>query len=127
MSAEAGSGRPGSRKVDGFTLIEIIVALLVLEVMMLGAVGLLRLGIARAGAAERSERVTWEVLALADSLRRGGDAAAGGSGASERPWGTLRWDGRLVEAVDVRDQLLLRVEVGVTVPLPTPPSNPEAP
>ncbi len=100
MTPDRGSGR------GGFTLLEIIVALVVVEVMLAGAVVTLQMGLRRARQAEIIERVTWEVMTLADSLVDAGPE----SGRQARPWGELSWEGGVIQAVDSTGARLLRVE-----------------
>lgn len=97
----------------GFTLIELIVALIILGVMLLGAVELLRLALEQARAAELVERIIWEVTDLTDSLET---SMAVDVGQQDRPWGRLEWGARAVTAVDLRDSVLLTVPVHAAGP-----------
>jgi len=99
----------GSR--GGFSLLEIVVALVVIEIMLTGAVVTLQMGLRQARKAEVMERVIWEVMTLADSLS-GGEWVAG---RRARPWGELTWASEAVQAVDSAGVGLFRVEV---LPLP---------
>jgi hypothetical protein len=85
---------------EGFSLSEVMVAFLILEVGLLGAAGILHLAAHELVVARRVEAAQWDVAALADSLVAG---LAGESGTREEPWGVLRWTpdgpGVLVEAV----------------------------
>jgi Tfp pilus assembly protein PilV len=72
----------------GFTLLEVVVALLVLEVAVVGVVGALALASSTLTRAEALERAVAEAQGVLDSLSgtRGvsADSAA-------RPWGTVAW------------------------------------
>lgn len=61
----------GARQRRGFTLIEVVMALLVLEVAVLGVLGTLILADRTARRAERLARATGRVEAVLDSLRLG--------------------------------------------------------
>ncbi len=73
----------------GFTLVEVLVALVVLEVGILGAVGTLFLSARTLARAEAVERGVLEVERVLDSLRRGG-ASDGGSTRLEE--GSVSWE-----------------------------------
>ena len=86
-----GAPRPG-----GFTLVEVLVALTLLAVGVLGAVGTL-LGARRALlAAERLHVATQAAADVADSLLAGGEA---GGGERSAAWGRVVWS---VEAAGLR-------------------------
>ena len=72
----------------GFILVEVLVALVVFEVGLLGVVGTLWLAAATLARAERTERGVTELERLYDSLA-GVEAPA--SGALVTPSGTARW------------------------------------
>jgi type II secretory pathway pseudopilin PulG len=95
----------------GFTLIEVVVALLVLEVAVLGVLGALVVASRTAGRAERVERATDRVEAVLDSLRQGG--AVVGSDSTAWAGGVVRWsadaDGRLELVATGPDGELMRV------------------
>jgi len=74
--------------VKGFTLLEVVVALLLLEVAVMGAVGTLTIASRTLGEAERLERLTTEAEGVLDSLA---GVATPGSGARTVPAGTLEW------------------------------------
>lgn len=74
----------------GFTLVELLVALVVLEVGLLGVVGTLVLASGTLAGAEALERLVDEAGAVRDSLAA---VAEPGPGSRETPWGALRWDG----------------------------------
>jgi len=74
---------------EGFSLAEVIAALLVLEVGILGTVGLVALATRLQREAAVLERHVVEIGAVADSLGREG---FGGGGERESPWGTVRWE-----------------------------------
>lgn len=60
-----------ARRRRGFTLIEVVVALLVLEIGVLGTLGTLVVASETLRRAERLERATGHAEAILDSLRRG--------------------------------------------------------
>lgn len=77
-----------SRSKRGGTLVEVIVALALLEGVMVGAAGWLVLAHRALARAELMHRVTQAAAGVADSLLAAGSASVG-----ERvdAWGTLRW------------------------------------
>lgn len=78
-----------ARSAGGFTLVEVLVALAILEVGMMAAAGTLLLAARVMAEAARTERAAADVAALADSLLAG----AGASGSEvERPGYRLRWE-----------------------------------
>jgi prepilin-type N-terminal cleavage/methylation domain-containing protein len=95
----------------GFTLVEVLVALVVLEVGLLGVVGTLWLAAVTMSRAERTERGVAEVERVYDSLAA---AELPGSGTREGVGGTLRWEvaGRAVhvEYATGADSVLVRLE-----------------
>ncbi|MEQ1857833.1 MAG: prepilin-type N-terminal cleavage/methylation domain-containing protein [Longimicrobiales bacterium] len=72
----------------GFTLLEVVVALLVLEVAVVGVVGALVLASSTLTRAEVLERAAAEAEGVLDSLARTRGPRADSSG---RPWGALVW------------------------------------
>jgi prepilin-type N-terminal cleavage/methylation domain-containing protein len=72
----------------GFTLVEVLVALVILEVGLLGVVGTLWLAASTLARAERTERGVAELERIHDSLRA---VDAPGPGAVETAAGTARW------------------------------------
>ena len=104
----------------GFTLLEVVVALLVLEIAVIGAVGTLVLAAATLGRAERLERAAARAEGVLDSLAR---ASAPSDGAASYRAGQLRWTAgpagevRLVATGPTGDTLL---EVASILP-PGPP------
>ncbi|HSW31859.1 MAG TPA: prepilin-type N-terminal cleavage/methylation domain-containing protein [Longimicrobiales bacterium] len=72
----------------GFTLVEVLVALVVFEVGLLGVVGTLWLAAATLARAERTERGVAQLERLYDSLA---SVAAPASGTLVAPSGTVRW------------------------------------
>jgi len=72
----------------GFTLIEVVIALLVLEVAVIGAVGVLGLASSTFGRAEVLERAATETEGLLDSLAH---APAATADSVRRPWGVIAW------------------------------------
>lgn len=106
-------GRIGRRR--GFTLIEVVTALLVLEVAVLGVLGTLVLAERTARRAERLARATGRVEVLLDSLAAG---ATPGSRRESFDDVRLEWSvdsvGRaLLEARDEEGGLLLRTHTRV--------------
>jgi type II secretory pathway pseudopilin PulG len=71
-----------------FTLLEVLVALVILQVAMLGAVAALTLAHRLLAAAELLHEAAQESAAVADSLVR---TEALDAGERRRPWGTTRW------------------------------------
>ena len=72
----------------GFTLLEVVVALLVLEVSVVGAVGMLVLASSTLSRAERLERATATAEGVLDSLARG---TSPGSGSVASDAGEISW------------------------------------
>jgi len=93
----------------GFTLVEIVVALLLLEVILLGAIVSMRLGAYRARRALVLEHAVWAARSLADSIEHVG---VDGSASRDRAWGWLVAGGDRVEARDSTGRLLVSLEVG---------------
>jgi prepilin-type N-terminal cleavage/methylation domain-containing protein len=89
------------RPRSGFSLIEVLVALVVLEVGLVGCAGTLVLAQRQMAAAERLHRATQAAAAAADSLLA---RDAVGSGESSGSWGRVTWSpadgGVLVRAED---------------------------
>lgn len=75
-------------KAPGFTLVEVLVALVILEVGLLGVVGTLWLAASTLARAERIERGVAELERLHDSLALAG---APTSGEMVTPSGEARW------------------------------------
>jgi len=98
-------------RTSGFTLVEVLVALVILEVGMLGVVGTLWLAAVTMSRAERTERGVAEVEKVYDSLVA---TELPASGAREGAGGTLRWEvaGRAirVEYATEADSALVRLE-----------------
>lgn len=96
----------------GFTLLEVVVALLVLEVAVVGVVGALVLAsstLARAEAVEHQVAVTEGLL---DSLAR---SAAAGADSVRNPLGRVSWvvddSGHItLRAMDARDDTIVALE-----------------
>lgn len=72
----------------GFTLVEVVVALTLLELVMLGASGWLVLAHRALARAELTHRATQAAAGVADSLLASDSPA---SGERVDPWGSLRW------------------------------------
>lgn len=102
------SARPGFLDARGFTLIELVVALLLLEVILLGAIASMHLASTLARRASVSETALWEAGALADSIRAG---RTDGSGRRSRAWGWIERVGDRVEAHDSAGRRLVGVEL----------------
>lgn len=77
----------------GFTLVEVLVALVVLEVGLLGTVGTVVLASRILSSAEQRERAVVQTGLLLDSLA---GVAGAGSGLRSGEWGEVAWtrDGR---------------------------------
>ncbi|MCG6954802.1 MAG: prepilin-type N-terminal cleavage/methylation domain-containing protein [Gemmatimonadetes bacterium] len=105
----------------GFTLVEVIVAIVVLEVGLLGVVGTLVLAAGNMRRAVSLERAVTEVELVYDSLT---SAPSSGSGTASVPGGRLRWsvstDGTVrVDALASSDSVLFTV-LGRAVPVAAP-------
>jgi prepilin-type N-terminal cleavage/methylation domain-containing protein len=72
----------------GFTLIEVVVALVLLEIGVLGVVGTLLLATRTLTEAELTTRAAARAALVADSLETHGFV---GPGADSFPWGVVRW------------------------------------
>ncbi|NIP58630.1 MAG: hypothetical protein GWM92_10040 [Gemmatimonadetes bacterium] len=75
-------------KGEGFTLAEVVAALLVLEVGLLGAAALVVTARQTQAAAMVTERSVTLVAEVADSLA---EAGFGGAGERATGWGVVRW------------------------------------
>lgn len=73
----------------GFTLVEVIVAVVLLAVGLLASVSMVSLAARTLGEARRISLAAAAAESLADSLLRSGRADA--LGRREYPWGVLRW------------------------------------
>jgi prepilin-type N-terminal cleavage/methylation domain-containing protein len=96
----------------GFTLVEVLMAIVVLEVGLLGVVGTLVLASHNMRDAVSLERAVSEAERLYDSLT---GAPSSGSGLSSVPNGRLRWsvsEGGIVQvdALTVSDSVLFTVQ-----------------
>lgn len=89
----------GGRGRGGSSLVEVMVALVVLEVGLLGAAGLLVLAAARMARATLVERAAAEAASMADSLSRVG---AEGSGEIVRGSWRVSWEPASPEGLVVR-------------------------
>jgi len=95
----------------GYTLLEVIVALVLLEVGILGAIGTMVLASRALVQAEHLERAVSVLEGVVDSLQVDG---AGGAGMRPFAGGEVRWSepvelGVLVVAVDLKGDTLVRV------------------
>lgn len=115
----------GATLRSGFTLVEILVAMVVLQVGLLGVVGTLLLASRTLRRAELMEWAVAEVQRAADSLLATG-AGAGAGQASSGP-GELRWEldggGRLRVEYQTGSEILVTVE-GMANPAPRPEASP---
>lgn len=75
---------------SGFTLVEVIVAVVLLTVGLLASVSMMSLAARTLGDARRVSLATAAAGSLADSLVAA--AGEGASGMREHAWGILRWD-----------------------------------
>ena len=75
-------------RAGGFTLLEVLVGLVVLEVALLGAVGTLTLAQRLLSSAELIHLATQGTAEVADSLEKAGSVQAGGL---ITDWGRVRW------------------------------------
>ena len=75
---------------NGFSLIEVVLALLLLQVGVLATVGMVFLSQENFRRAELTLRGVLEAAWTADSITRAG---GGGPGATLRPWGEIAWVG----------------------------------
>jgi prepilin-type N-terminal cleavage/methylation domain-containing protein len=110
---------------SGFTLVEVLVSLVVLQVGLLGVVGTLLLASRTLRGAELTEWAVAEVQRTADSLL----ATGAGAGAGQAPSGPgeLRWEvdggGRLRVEYHSGSEILVTVE-GMANPGANPEANP---
>lgn len=115
----------GATLRSGFTLVEILVSLVVLQVGLLGVVGTLLLASRTLGRAELVEWAVAEVQRTADSLFATGGGAGAGQ-ASSGP-GELRWEvdggGRLRVEYHSGSEILVMVE-GMASAKAHPGANP---
>lgn len=88
----------------GFTLVELVVALVLFELLLLGAVGTLHLAATHAVRAETLERALWAAEAVADSL-----AFATGGSARSTAWGWVEVGADRVAAFDSTGRALVEV------------------
>lgn len=98
----------------GFTLVEVVVALVLLEIGVLGVVGTLLLATRTLTEAELTMRAAVSAAQVADSLEVHGFA---GPGVSAIPGGVVRWAASegtalaVVVATDARGDTLARLDV----------------
>lgn len=85
---------------------EVLVALALLELLLLGALGTLRLASERARRAEVLERAIWAARAAADSIASGRSA-----GSRVTAWGVVTVEDRRVAASDSAGRELVVFEV----------------
>lgn len=119
-----GTATPESR--TGFTLVEVVVALLVFEVGVMGVVGLVALSGRLLGRAALTERAVYGAQQVVDSVA---DAPRGGPGERPFPGGRLNWStsdaGRglrrvRVQAVDSAGRTLLSLTALLSPPAGAP-------
>lgn len=96
------------RGTGGFTLVELLVALALLGIVLLGVVGVQQVALERWNRGLLEARARLEVRALADSVDRGD---VPGAGEEARSWGRVRW-GAAGPGVEV-----LALAPGDTLPL----------
>lgn len=102
----------------GFTLVEVVVALLLFEVVVLGVVGTLRLAAETLHRAETLERAVVAAQAVSDSLAGADGAVTEGSRAFVG--GRVSWEaggelsGSTVRAVSLSGDTLIRLVGGAT-------------
>lgn len=116
------SGRAPSSADFGFTLLEVVVALLVLETAVLGAVGILVVAGATLSRAERLERIAGLAEGVLDSLAA---APSASDGTVTEPYVTVQWTvgsaGQVrVTAVSPTRDTLLELH-GMLAPMPGVP------
>lgn len=73
---------------DGFSLVELLFALVVFQVGILGVAGMILMAQRNLMRAEITARGVLEAQLVADSVR---DAGTGGSGSAVHPWGEVSW------------------------------------
>jgi len=101
---------------QGFTLLEVVVALLLLEVGVIGALGMLTLSSRALGRAERLERAVAEAEGVLDSLA---GSIPSDDGARAYDGGELRWSllsGGEIHLVAVGPSGDTLLEVGSVLP-----------
>lgn len=102
----------------GFTLVEVIVALVILEVGIVGAAGTMVLASRALAEAEHLERAVSALEGVVDSL---GADGVGGAGARPFPGGEVRWGDPVgyavaVVAVDAAGDTVMRVRAPAGLP-----------
>ncbi len=93
----------------GFSLVEVIVALAILQMLLLGVFALLHRAAALSARGVVLEVAIWEATALADSM----DVLSVGDVA--RPWGTMVWGAGMLSASDSTGEVLVQVPLGGTL------------
>jgi len=89
----------------GFTLVEVIVTLSLLEIMLLATMVTLHRAAAATARATLIERAVWEATAIA------GRVDPAGSGEAPYIWGRVAWSSGLLTAEDSAGTVLLRLEL----------------
>lgn len=89
VGPDDGRRREGRARRGGFTLVEVIVAVVLLGVGLLASVSMVSLAARTLGEARRVSLAAAAAESLADSLLRSG--RPGASGLRAYPWGVLRW------------------------------------
>lgn len=112
MSAGGRRARLASDGRPGFTLLEVVIALLVLELAVVGAVGLLVLASATLGRAERLERAAALAEGVLDSLATAAAPTDGRAsyGAADVVWGVGAAGEVVVTALGPTGDTLFEVE-----------------
>ena len=78
---------PGRSERDGFVLLEVVVALVIVSVAGAAVLSLVLDSRRLVAGIAREDAILLEVLGIADSV----SAAGGGSGAREADWGRVEW------------------------------------